>query len=143
VAVAGTNAPQQVAQVAAAVRQPPADEAERERILAEAPELGCYVCRRCGRCPEPLMDTFRLEGEHDRQMIDFLPHGPAEAALRKVLSRWFGHDAAAREAFAASGRQAGQLVAAGERVECPYGIDVARKARLATTKLTGGRVTLV
>ncbi len=140
VAVVGANSPRQVRQAASAVRAGPADDARREAILRDAAELGRYVCRRCGRCPPPLMETFRLEGVFDRQMIDLMPHGPAENALRKVLSRWFGKETEAREAFAGLGRSAEELLAAAEGVECPFGIDVVRKARIATTKLTGGPV---
>ncbi len=137
VAVCGTNTVEQVRQVADAVRRGPADGARREAILRDAVELGRYVCRRCGRCPEPLTETFRLEGVFDRQMVDYLPHGPAESALRKVLSGWFGKRDAAREAFAELGAEAGELLAAAANVACPYGIDVARKCRLATAKLSG------
>jgi aryl-alcohol dehydrogenase-like predicted oxidoreductase len=143
VAVCGANSIEQVRQAAAAAAKGPGDDALHEQILRDAPELGRYVCRRCGRCPAELMDLFRLEGVFDRQMIDFLPHGPAEAALRKVLSGWFGKKDEARDEHAAAGHDAEALVAAAEGVECPYGIDVARKARLATAKLTGGRPELI
>jgi len=133
----GANSPEQVRRAAGAAAGGPADEDRRRRILTGAPELGRYVCRRCGRCPGELMETFRLEGVHDRQMIDLLPHGAAEDALRKVLSRWFGKEARAREAFAAAGLDPEALTAAAAEVDCPYGIDVARKARIATAKLSG------
>jgi diketogulonate reductase-like aldo/keto reductase len=139
VAVCGTNSPEQVRAAAAAVANGPADADEMAATLRDAPELGRYVCRRCGACPPELMDTFRLEGEFDRQMVDFLPHGAAEAALRKVLCHWFGKQDAAREAFAAAGYQADGLPAAAAEVDCPYGIDVPRKARIATAKLTRAR----
>jgi len=138
VVVCGTNSPPQVRQIAAAVAAGPLDEAGREELLRTAPELGRYVCRRCGRCPAEVMDTFRLEGELDRQMVDYLPHDPADYALRQRLSGWFARADAARADFAASGRTADALRAAAEGIACPYGIDIPRKLRLATAKLTGG-----
>ncbi len=144
VAVCGTNTPEQVREVAAAVRKGPADAAEREAILRDAVDLGRYVCRRCGRCPVEVMELFRLEGMADRQMHDFFGHDAAEAALRKVLAGWFGKADAARATWAEAGVDAAALEAAAKAVTCPYGIDVARKVRLAAAKLAeGGRPALV
>ncbi|MFO7900718.1 MAG: aldo/keto reductase [Planctomycetota bacterium] len=140
VAVCGTNAVEHVVEVARAVRKGPADAAEREAILRDAPELGTYVCRRCGDCPPELTDTFRLEGECDRQMLDYRPHDPADYALRDRLSHWFSYSDAARAGFAGAGHDPEALLAAAARVDCPYGIDVVRKARLAIAKLTDGPV---
>jgi predicted aldo/keto reductase-like oxidoreductase len=134
--VCGTNAVEHVEQVAAAVRKGPADQAARDEILREAIDLGVYVCRQCGTCPNTLMDLFRLEGLYDRQMIDFLPHDPANYALRVRLAHWFGGRERATEAFASAGYQASALLAGAADVGCPYGIDVARKVRIATAKLT-------
>ena len=143
VAVCGTNSVQQVHEVASAVREGPADEADTARILRDAVELGRYVCRRCGQCPEVLMELFRLEGEFDRQMVDFLPRGPAETALRKVLSPWFSKDEVARKAFAATGAASDELISSAGGIRCPCGIDVARKARIAAAKLTGADPQLI
>ncbi len=137
VAVCGANSPEQVRQIAEAVRQAPLDEAEQQQTLRDAPELGRYVCRRCGQCPAELMDTFRLEGEFDRQMIDFLPHDPADHALRRVLSGWFNLADASKAKFASAGYDGDKLISSASAVMCPYGIDVARKARLVIAKLTG------
>ena len=137
VVVCGTNTVEHVEQVAAAVRKGPADQALQQETLREAVDLGKYVCRRCARCPVPLMETFRLEGVFDRQMIDLLPHDPADLALRKVLSKWFAGSQQACEEFAASGWDVDALLASAAEVRCPYRIDVPRKARIATTKLTG------
>lgn len=142
-AVCGANSVQQVRQAVAAVNKGPADDAARQDILARAVELGRYVCRRCGRCDEALTELFRLEGEFDRQMIDFLPHGAAEYALRKNLSHWFHQDEAAKGKYASAGLDTEQLIAAAEPVQCPYHIDVARKARIAAAKLTGARPELL
>jgi len=138
VVVCGTNSPAQVRQVAAAVAAGQADAALQDEILRTAPELGRYVCRRCGQCPPEVMDVFRLEGELDRQMVDYLPHDPADYALRQRLCGWFGRADAARAAFADAGYDADALLAAASDVTCPYGIDVPRKLRLATAKLSGG-----
>lgn len=137
VVVVGANRVQHVRQIAAAVRSGPADATRMEQIVRDAPELGRYVCRRCGKCPAELMDTFRMEGVFDRQMIDFLPHDPADHALRNVLSGWFSHDKLAQDQFAATARTKDDLLAAAESVTCPYDIDLPRKTRLALAKLTG------
>ncbi len=137
VAVCGMNAPEHVCQAAAAVCRGAAETAEIETILRDAPELGRYVCRQCGVCPEQLMELFRLEGYCDRQMIDFLPHDPADYALRVRLAGWFALGDVARERFRARKLDADSLVASAGRIECPYGVDVARKTRLALAKLRG------
>ena len=143
VAVCGANSVEQVREVAAAVRKGPADDASRERILQTAVDLGQYVCRQCGECPEALMDAFRLEGVFDRQMIDFLPRGPAERALRDTLSHWFEAEERATSDYTEAGHETEQLIAAAGEISCPYGIDVLRKAKIATSKLTGARVELL
>ncbi len=139
VAVCGTNSVEQVRQAAEAASQTPADADERERILRKAPELGRYVCRRCGACPEALMRVFELEGVFDRQMIDFYPHGAADNALRKVLAGWFNKTDAARERFAEMDVSVDDLVGSAAEIECPYGIDIPRKIAIATAKLSGGK----
>ncbi|MFP4214553.1 MAG: hypothetical protein ACLFVH_01395, partial [Phycisphaerae bacterium] len=143
VAICGTNSVSQVRRAAGAASMEPADEQESARILREAPELGRYVCRRCGTCSEGLMRTFELEGWFDRQMIDFQPHGAADGALRKVLAGWFSKTDAAREAFARIGLGEADLLADAETVSCPYDIDVPRKTRLACAKLTGAKPNLI
>jgi predicted aldo/keto reductase-like oxidoreductase len=143
IAVCGANAVEHVRQVAAAVRKGPADEATREAILADAVDLGQYVCRQCGKCPGSLMNVFRLEGVYDRQMIDYLPHDPAQYALRTRLAHWFNGRERASAEFASAGYDAGELAAAAGMVDCPYGIDVVRKCRIATAKLTDGGARLV
>jgi len=137
VAVCGMNAPEHIHQAAAAVCRGPAETAEIEAILRDAPELGRYVCRQCGVCPEQLMELFRLEGYCDRQMIDYLPHNPADYALRVRLAGWFGLGDIAKERFRAKDRDARTFVETAGRMKCPYGIDVARKTRLALAKLRG------
>ncbi len=137
VLVSGMNSPEHVRQAAAAICKGAADEAERKEILKRAPELGRYVCRQCGQCSEALMETFRLEGYVDRQMMDYLEHDPAHYALAKNLSGWFNLGDIGRERFAETGHDPESLIAEAGKVDCPYGINVERKARLATAKLTG------
>jgi hypothetical protein len=143
VVVCGTNTPEQVRQVAAAARLGPADDALRQAILRDAVELGRYVCRRCGGCSEDLTDTFRLEGLYDRQVVDLLPRGPGDAALRERHVEMFAAKERAQEAWTAAGRDPEALIAEARGVECPYDIDVVRKARIAVAKLTGGNAALL
>lgn len=138
VAICGTNGPEQVREVAQAVRKGPAGDAERERILRDAPELGRYVCRRCGQCTQGLVRLFELEGVFDRQMIDLLPHDAGEYHVRKNLAGWFNGAERAREAFKQMQRTEEDLLAEARDVRCPYGIDVPRKTRIAACKLTDG-----
>jgi hypothetical protein len=143
VVVCGTNTVAHVEQVAAAVRKGPADAALQEAILRDAVDLDAYVCRQCGDCSAALMDTFRLEGVYDRQMVDFMPHDPADYALRARLAHWFAGRERAEALYEAAGYGAAALVADAAEVGCPYGIDVVRKARIATAKLTGQKANLV
>ena len=89
------------------------------------------------------MDTFRLEGVYDRQMMDYLPHDPADYALRVRLAHWFAGRERAAALYAAAGYEAEALIAQARGVTCPYEIDVTRKVKIATTKLTDGDVRLV
>ena len=143
IVVCGTNTVEQVNQVAAAARKGPADEAQRGAILRDAVELGHYVCRRCGDCPEALMDTFRLEGLFDRQAIDYLPHESQEFAAREKFSNLLGDNERGREEFAKAGYEPEALISAAASVSCPYGIDVLRKARIAVAKLTDQQANLL
>jgi len=137
VMVCGTNSVQHVHELAEAVRNGPADADQRHRMLAEAPELGTYVCRRCGRCGPDLMEVFRLEGMYDRQMMDFVPRNPADHALRRLLSGWFHLEKAACQEYVGKGFDAGRLADQAKRATCPYGIDLPRKLRIAAAKLSG------
>ena len=135
IAVCGTNTVEHVEQVAAAVLKGPADEVLQETILRDAVDLGQYVCRQCGECPAALMDTFRLEGLFDRQMMDYLPHDPADYALRARLAHWFDGRERAAETFKERNYDPEALIVDAEGIKCPYSIDVARKIKLATAKL--------
>jgi predicted aldo/keto reductase-like oxidoreductase len=135
VLICGTNTVDQVYQVAKAICQGAANQAEREAILRDAVELGQYVCRQCGDCSDDLMKLFRLEGRVDRQMIDYLPHDPADYALRLRLSGWFQWADITRQKFNEANWDVAALLTEAEKINCPYNIDVARKARLAVGKL--------
>ena len=136
--VCGMNTVEHVDQAVEAICAGAATEAERLEILRTAPELGTYVCRQCGACPGSLMHLFRLEGYHDRQMIDYLEHDPADYALRLRLAGWFALSEHAKVEYERVGWDQRELEDAAGLVECPYGIDVPRKARLANAKLSGG-----
>ncbi|MGQ9746289.1 MAG: aldo/keto reductase [Candidatus Caldatribacteriaceae bacterium] len=123
----------------------PMDDKEKEQWFFEAPELGRYVCRQCGKClPCPqgidILGIFLLEGQYDRQMRDDLIRDPAEYALRDRLRFWFGNQDYAKRAYASmvpntlSCNQCGEC----ER-NCPYGISIIRKLVIAHQKLTDSR----
>ena len=137
--VSGTKSPDQVRQAAAAICKGPLSAEEREAALRDAPELGRYVCRQCGVCSADLMAIFRLEGYIDRQMLDYLPHDPAEYSLRVFLAPWFTMADVGRQRFAERTWDVDGLTAEAEAVDCPYEIDVGRKLRLAMAKLQDRR----
>lgn len=143
VVVCGMNSPAHVGQAAVAVGQGPLKRSEKEKLLRNAPELGRYVCRQCGDCSDDLMHLFRMEGLLDRQMIDYLPHDPADYALRLRLAGWFGLAARARSEFAAAGFNEETLLADAAKVRCPFSIDVARKTQIALAKLKKDRPELL
>ncbi len=121
---------------------------ERETLFREAPELGDYVCRLCGRCrvaggpgPTPGFDPqeiFLLEGLFDRQMNSYRVPDIASFALQERLKHWFDQAGWAREEYAARklrvdpSRDYTELNAL-----CPYRIDIDRKLRIIHSKLAG------
>jgi uncharacterized protein len=143
VLVCGMNRVEHVYEAAAALAKDPADVEERQAILRDAPELGSYVCRQCGGCSPDLMALFRLEGFVDRQMIDYLPHDPADYALRLRLAHWFDLTETARRKYAEADWDDADLMGEAEGVKCPYGIDVARKATFTLAKLRGDKLNVL
>ncbi len=141
--VCGMNSPAHVYEVAEAVCEGAASEAERDEILHNAPELGTYVCRQCGECSDALMELFRLEGYVDRQMIDYLEHDPANYALRLRLSGWFDLVEKARELFREKKWDQDALLKEAATVSCAYEIQVHRKTRIALAKLRGEDTNLI
>ncbi len=117
---------------------------ELKEISVMAPELGRYVCRRCGecsgKCPQHIdfQEVFRLEGLYDRQMRTGQVTDTADFALRDRLRFWFGTRERAQNEYA-------QLEIAGDACTncgectgvCPYGIDIESKVALADYKLAG------
>jgi len=136
--VCGMNSVEHIDQAVEAISAGPFSPAEREEVLRNAPELGSYVCRQCGECPASLMHLFRLEGYFDRQMIDYLEHDPANYALRLRLAKWFALAEHAMKEYGEAAWMHDDLVAQSAEVDCPYGIDVPRKVRIAQAKLSGG-----
>jgi aryl-alcohol dehydrogenase-like predicted oxidoreductase len=137
--VSGTKSPEQVRQAAAAICKGPLSAEEQEAALRDAPELGRYVCRQCGACSANLMALFRLEGYIDRQMLDYLPHNPADYSMRVILAPWFTMAEVGRQRFAEREWDVDALAAEAGTVDCPYQIDVGRKLRLAVAKLQDKR----
>jgi predicted aldo/keto reductase-like oxidoreductase len=135
VLICGMNSPAHVHEAAEAVLRGPASKDECEVILRDAPELGRYVCRQCGECSDGLMKLFRLEGYIDRQMIDYLPHNPADYALRRRLRSWYGLADVARQHFLQEDVNVDELIAEANGVDCPFHIDVPRKLKLTLAKL--------
>ncbi|MCD6365392.1 MAG: aldo/keto reductase, partial [Planctomycetes bacterium] len=119
----------------------PSDQ-EIEAILARAVELDDYVCRQCGQCEAcsagvDISRIFELEGKLDQQMADARPHDAADYALRERLKHWFGNQARAKAAYAELAVQADACLDAKHQHPCLYGIDIARKLRVAHAKLSG------
>jgi len=123
----------------------PMSETEKGALFLEAPELGQYVCRLCGKClpcPEnidiPLL--FELEGQWDRQMADGIVRDPGEYALRDRLRFWFGNQDYAQYAYAKVHPNALACNECGECIpRCPYGLQIIDKLRIAHQKLTDTR----
>ncbi len=114
---------------------------EMEDIYTNAPELGTYVCRQCGKCmvcPEniPLTDIFLYEGYFDRQMADGIVTNAAEYALKERLRFWFGNRDMAMKLYSKLKVKADSCTDCGKCTpKCPYGIDVRRKLSIADYKL--------
>ncbi len=120
--------------------QQPTDE-ELQATLEHAPELGDYVCRQCGACRLPDLDlprVFELEGKFDRQMFDGRPTDAPDYALRQRLQDWFNNRGRAIELYRPLVSRVQALLDAQQALpECPYGIDLAHKLRMAHAKLSG------
>ena len=141
--VAGMNTMELLEQdLALAERFAPLSDEERERLIVEAPELGTYVCRLCGKClpcPEgvDIPRIFTLEGWYDRQMWDGVVRDPGDYALRNTLRFWFMNEERARAAYADEGIKASACTDCGEcEPRCPYHLAIVAKQRHAHYKLT-------
>lgn len=114
---------------------------EIEALYDNAPELGSYVCRQCGKCldcPEdiPITTIFRYEGYFDRQMADGIVGNASDYALKERLRFWFGNRDMAMKLYSKLEKKADACTSCGECVpKCPYGIDIIRKLSIADYKL--------
>ncbi|WP_105617817.1 aldo/keto reductase [Vallitalea okinawensis] len=113
---------------------------DKQQIYDNAPELGDYVCRLCGKCITDDFDPteiFLLEGLYDRQMDNKIVDDTALYALRERLKHWFGQKDEALKEYSI-----------GETVidinkdysylnqVCPYGIDIDKKLKICHEKLS-------
>lgn len=120
----------------------PMGDEEKERLFAEAPELGTYVCRLCDKClpcPEgvDIPRIFTLEGWYDRQMWDRVVRDPGDYLMRQTLRFWFMNEARARAAYAALEIKADACTDCGDcEPRCPYELPIVAKLRHAHYKLT-------
>jgi predicted aldo/keto reductase-like oxidoreductase len=123
----------------------PMSDEEQERWFLDAPELGTYVCRQCGKClPCPagidIPRLFELEGWYDRQMWDGVVRNPDDYWVRTALRFWFDNQARARSAYALLAVQGDACTDCGEcESRCPYGLPITTKLRHAHYKLAGGQ----
>jgi predicted aldo/keto reductase-like oxidoreductase len=121
----------------------PMTDDELEELYRDAPELGDYVCRLCGRCADGKgfdpAEVFLMEGLYDRQMERYETPDPAQYALQERLKHWFDQaDWARREYASMEQRVDPQREYSSLNRLCPYGIDIDRKLRIAHAKLTAG-----
>jgi predicted aldo/keto reductase-like oxidoreductase len=114
-----------------------------EQLYTEAPELGNYVCRQCGKCLPcpvgiPIDRIFLYEGYYDRQMADGIVTNASDYALKERLRFWFGNRDMARRRYDDLEVKADQCNSCGECMpKCPYGIDIIRKLSICDYKLAG------
>lgn len=139
----GFNSPEMLrADIDAVVGWERRDDAAIEAILRDAPELGDYVCRQCSVCRTADLDlpkVFELEGKYDQQMFDGRPHDAPDYALRERLRFWFHNQERAMDMYAPYADGVAEVLASDRPLpECPYGIDLRRKLRMAHLKLTSG-----
>jgi predicted aldo/keto reductase-like oxidoreductase len=138
----GFNSPEMLAaDIDAVCAWQPPEASQLEAILRDAPELGDYICRQCGRCrleDADVMRVFELEGKFDQQMFDGRPTSAPDYALRQRLCYWFNNQERAMALYQPLAPAVEALLASDCALPtCPYGINVRRKLRLAHTKLTG------
>lgn len=119
----------------------PISAARTEQLYEEAPELGNYVCRQCGKClpcPEgiPIQQIFLYEGYYDRQMADGTVSNASDYALKERLRFWFGNKDMAMEKYRELEVKADHCNSCGVcMTRCPYGIDIIHKLSICDYKL--------
>ena len=143
VVVAGINNEQMLKDdLAYAERHVQMTEAEERALLMDAPELGDYVCRQCGKCACPrgvdIREVFACEGLYDRQMARGVVEDTAAYALMERLRFWFGQQELGRARYAKAPGGIGACTGCGACLpQCPYRIDIPEKLRMADYKLAG------
>ncbi|MGM0366498.1 MAG: aldo/keto reductase [Actinomycetota bacterium] len=124
----------------------PLKKTEKENLYKNSAELGNYVCRLCDRClpcPEGINipQIFKYEGYYDRQMADGMVRDPAHYGMRERLRFWFGNQDIARQKYRNLGIKADKCNECGQCMpQCPYGIDIIEKLKIADYKLTGKKI---
>lgn len=119
----------------------PMSSEEIEQLYTDAPELGTYVCRQCGKClpcPEgiPIPEIFLYEGYFDRQMADGIVTNASDFALKERLRFWFGNKNMAMQRYSKLEVKADRCTECKECIpKCPYGIDIVRKLSICDYKL--------
>jgi aryl-alcohol dehydrogenase-like predicted oxidoreductase len=141
--VAGFNSMDMLEDDLAAVNSfEPLSDAELQAWYKDAPEFRGYVCRQCPACPAAesldLKRIFELEGWFDRQMWDGKVNNPEDYSLRIRLAKWFGQQELARQAYKSEGHHIDpEADYGGFSEKCLYGLDLDRKLKIASAKLTG------
>lgn len=120
----------------------PMTKEEEDALFTNAPELGNYVCRQCGKCSCPvginIPEVFACEGYFDRQMARGVVQDTAEFALAERLRFWFGNKELGRKRYEAMEIRGDACTQCGECLKmCPYHIDIPYKMNLADYKLAG------
>ncbi|MFQ6123294.1 MAG: aldo/keto reductase [Candidatus Heimdallarchaeota archaeon] len=140
--VAGINTLEQLEQdLVYAENFRPMTQKEKEKLFCNAPELGDYVCRQCGKClpcPEgiDIPRLFMLEGYYDRQMWDGQVKDPADFALRHRLRFWFNNKDLAQQEYAKKVVKANACTSCEDCLpRCPYKLLIIEKLRLVDYKL--------
>ncbi len=118
---------------------------EEEAWYHDAPELGNYVCRQCGKCTcvegINIPEVFACEGYFDRQMARGVVQDTAEFALAERLRFWFGNKELGRKRYAAMDKRGDACTECGKCLDmCPYGIDIPYKMHLADYKLAAKEI---
>ncbi len=142
IVVAGTNTMEMLEKdIAMAEAFVPMTAEEEAQLILEAPELGQYVCRQCGKClpcPEgiDIPKVFLIEGIFDRQMGDGDVADAGFYALKERLKFWFQGQERAVQDYAQLDKDAKACTGCGDCVKrCPYGIDIISKLKNVDYKL--------